>query len=612
MQRMLRQLTTCNVTIGDYLDMCVLPPYIKHCDERPGMTNATCSRAYVQTKATVAKAWTSFTRLNSKHHGPVEFHCGDHKVVTYSDGTIAVLAVTALLVFLAVLSESTQSWARRQVLERTNATRARSGSVNSVSSRHSLQDRSGRSAPLSSCLARCKGAMDGCAGCWTRMNSKILQAFCLTNNFETLFVQSDPNRYPVLDGLRSMSMLWIIFAHTSVVTTELGTDDQNAVALTQQNLPQQCTLGASLAIDTFFFQLGLLTTRVLLRRMQKKRKTFTGKDILTFLLLRWLRLTPLYAFVLFFFAYTVPMLGSGPVWYRMIRATERCATVKQWGPNLLYVNNFVPASFQKSCMSWSWYLACDMQFFFVGLLVLFVYIRINKKVGLACSVLLTVCGVTTGWWVLNKDKGVDAHDDFFDKPYSRVTPFAVGLLMGILLVDFNLETRYSTEDKMGKPGARLSTWLATVLMLGALSTIVAVMYVDYHNFQPNVKQWGFNEIALFQSFGRLAFSLAMAVVTWLCLSGNSRLVNWFLGLGVWEPMGKLTLSAYLLHPIIIQCYYFQQVVLFHFVPINRIVVFVAMAFMTYAVSVVLHLLVELPFAYMLRQFLQKLKHWRVC
>jgi peptidoglycan/LPS O-acetylase OafA/YrhL len=77
-------------------------------------------------------------------------------------------------------------------------------------------------------------------------------------------------------------------------------------------------------------------------------------------------------------------------------------------------------------------------------------------------------------------------------------------------------------------------------------------------------------------------------------------------------MGKLTLSAYLLHPIIIQCYYFQQVVLFHFVPINRIVVFVAMAFMTYAVSVVLHLLVELPFAYMLRQFLQKLKHWRVC
>eukprot|EP00041_Stephanoeca_diplocostata_P035607 m.1261249 g.1261249 ORF g.1261249 m.1261249 type:complete len:149 (+) comp24730_c0_seq16:2058-2504(+) len=96
--------------------------------------------------------------------------------------------------------------------------------------------------------------------------------------------------------------------------------------------------------------------------------------------------------------------------------------------------------------------------------------------------------------------------------------------------------------------------------------------------------------------GRLAFAIAVATVTFLCVNENRGIVNWVLSLSLWEPLGKLTYGAYLVHPIIIRCYYFQQVMLFHYMPFNQFVVFVAMVFISYVVAAMLHVLVELPFA----------------
>jgi peptidoglycan/LPS O-acetylase OafA/YrhL len=59
-----------------------------------------------------------------------------------------------------------------------------------------------------------------------------------------------------------------------------------------ESLPQQFTLGGSLAVDTFFFLSGLLTTFTLLRNMRKYRQD--SFPALWFILMRFVRLTPLY------------------------------------------------------------------------------------------------------------------------------------------------------------------------------------------------------------------------------------------------------------------------------------------------------------------------------
>ena len=402
-QRMLEQLGRCNLTIASYLDKCVEPGYVQHCNG----TAAGCVRGYKETKEAVSRAWNLFVSLNKKNRGPIEFHCGDHKLEGMGTGTVIMAVFTSILLFLCILSEAVQSWEKRQVLTRTSAART---SVNMIG-------RPGSDA--STPLIRVRLPPQTC-----RINSKFLQAFCLSSNFDTLFEQHDQTRIPALDGLRSLSLLWIIFAHTSKMTTELGTDNQNAVALASQSLPLTFSLGANLAIDTFFFQLGHETTRVLLRRMEKKRKAIAWVDTVTFLVIRYLRLTPLYAYLLFFYAYLVPYFGQGPVWYRMTKGANMCAAGGTWWTNLLYFNNFYPQSFQDSCMPWSWYLACDMQFFIVGLMILTIYLRVGHRIGMAFAVLLTAGGVFCGWWVLDKTHR-DPQNNFFDKPYSRVTPFTV-------------------------------------------------------------------------------------------------------------------------------------------------------------------------------------------
>lgn len=44
-----------------------------------------------------------------------------------------------------------------------------------------------------------------------------------------------------------------------------------------------------------------------------------------------------------------------------------------WWRNILYVSNL--SSADKMCVSWTWSLACDMQFFMITTLILFVYVK---------------------------------------------------------------------------------------------------------------------------------------------------------------------------------------------------------------------------------------------
>lgn len=44
-----------------------------------------------------------------------------------------------------------------------------------------------------------------------------------------------------------------------------------------------------------------------------------------------------------------------------------------WWRNILYIHNLFP--YAEQCLTWSWSLACDMQFFIVTTLILMIYIR---------------------------------------------------------------------------------------------------------------------------------------------------------------------------------------------------------------------------------------------
>lgn len=83
-----------------------------------------------------------------------------------------------------------------------------------------------------------------------------------------------------------------------------------------------------------------------------------------------------------------------------------------------YVNNFYPETFHSTCMSWTWYLANDMQFFVLGLLLLKINLK-SVRVGVVLCVAFSIGGVVTGWLLLLKHRG-NTQDDYYDKVRAHI------------------------------------------------------------------------------------------------------------------------------------------------------------------------------------------------
>ena len=54
----------------------------------------------------------------------------------------------------------------------------------------------------------------------------------------------------------------------------------------------------------------------------------------------------------------------------------------------------------------------------------------------------------------------------------------------------------------------------------------------------------------YNSASKIGFTVSLALLCMLCVSGNSRIINWFLTWWIWNPLARLTFGAYLVHPML--------------------------------------------------------------
>lgn len=100
----------------------------------------------------------------------------------------------------------------------------------------------------------------------------------------------------------------------------------------------------TVSTDSFFVIGALLVTVNFLRHCVRNDKP---PNVLKMYFLRYIRLTPAYAMVVFFYATVMRFCGDGPLWERlMVVETNKC--IASWWANLLYVNNYVQLSQQVS------------------------------------------------------------------------------------------------------------------------------------------------------------------------------------------------------------------------------------------------------------------------
>jgi len=106
-------------------------------------------------------------------------------------------------------------------------------------------------------------------------------------------------------------------------------------------------------------------------------------------------------------------------------------------------------------MLWSWYLADDTQFYVLGAILMMVAVERFRTAALVFGGLMLSSWCTTGYIAFmndhepGRDDPLALFDKIYDKPWTRLGPYLVGMATGWLLFTINCRLR------LGKGGAAL-------------------------------------------------------------------------------------------------------------------------------------------------------------
>lgn len=375
---------------------------------------------------------------------------------------------------------------------------------------------------------------------------EITLAFSLISNGEKLFkTTQNPEQLLCLNGIRAISMWWVIFGHEYSLMMFGGISNWKDFTELMADKANMFLFNAPYSVDSFLMMAGLVTMYTFLKAMDKGTKF----NIFLYYLHRYLRLTPAVAILIPIHAFLVPYMGSGPFWGGIDTGySEACR--EYWWSSLLYIQNFVNSNAQN-CMPQTWYLSVDMQLFLLSPFVLLPSVWYPKYLRYLLGVLI-VLGIvvpTVVSYEYNLSSVFAALDiktmlgqiDFliyyYFQTHCRFGPYVVGLLFGDLVYQYKKSKRSYLNKKLS-----ICLWIiAHAILWGCLYGTAPLRDME---FDPVPH-------AIVNGFSRSIWAFGLGIVIYLCVTGNGGFVDAFLSLPVFQLLAKLSYSIYLVHYVLV-------------------------------------------------------------
>mmetsp|Transcript_27292 Transcript_27292/g.43913 ORF Transcript_27292/g.43913 Transcript_27292/m.43913 type:complete len:874 (+) Transcript_27292:121-2742(+) len=444
------------------------------------------------------------------------------------------------------------------------------------------------------------------------MKEKLILSFSVIGTLQSFLQLRTGLNTDSMDGVRSFSMAWVVLGHTAVWpvyrnwgpgqtidTWGPGYQDlgelvpfpgSNVKDAVQSTWTGQVFQSAEFSVDSFFMMSGFLASYITLRKLKGSKPIKTIQQAPVLILHRFLRITPLYMFVVWFYVELIP-LTMHKTDFSMQEVVDACH--ENWWYNLLYIQTVFTNRDVGGCYGVTWYLADDMMFFYTMPFILAAYLW-RKSAGYLLPAALSVASIAYSWWAAKKYEWrfqtylvSDYQADYYGPPWTRCPAYYIGVIFGMFYLDWN-------RNKWKIP-EQYKTAIVTGLVFVICGIFFGTVYGCHGAYQTD-KQWSNDDEAAYIALSKPAWSIGVAMMLFLCFEGEGGLINDFLSILPFRYLSKLTFGMYLAHPTVLSLLYYNRVT-----PLEWSIIAYASRFIfalggTMLGAFVLHLCVELPCA----------------
>ncbi|XP_011303089.1 nose resistant to fluoxetine protein 6 [Fopius arisanus] len=380
--------------------------------------------------------------------------------------------------------------------------------------------------------------------CRSRQNSfcNAISKFSFYTNIIRIFNTNQPgDNVSVVNGIRFFSLSWVILGHEYLLSIQGPSINPFDAREWYQSWSSTYILIAPYAVDTFFVLSGFLTSYLFMKEMSKGRRF----NLITYYLHRYIRLTPAFAAIIILSIYLLPRMGSGAKWDSwMNNQKELCK--QSWWPMMLYVHNYV-GEHRLYCLAHTWYLAIDMQLFWISPIILLALAK-KPKIGLSILSILLIISIITPAIVVGEEKYSASLTANISKPnrlmdmmynlylatHTRAGPWLLGIYLGYLIT----RRRHEINTKF--------------MVLGWILALVAFSFIFFTHkiFQNSNYEWNAPWEIFYAGFARHIWAVGVCWLIYSSMMGYGGVIADLLSLRVFIPFGRISYCVYLIHMII--------------------------------------------------------------
>lgn len=417
----------------------------------------------------------------------------------------------------------------------------------------------------------------------------------------------------VIDGLRVISIIWIIIIHSYNFAFQwLWFDNSFQVRNVYKSIWLQWIANGTFSLDNLFVMSGFLAH---LKLGSDSGGRSSASQMLKYILRRYLRLAPIMLALILLSVALFPSLSS--LSFNMANTSvmfgEWCE--KNWFLNAILLQNWIRTPNQ--CFGHAWFVAVNFQ---MMLSVQFLFYLLSISVASSHRkfkmLLLLVClfasqFVSATLVYVNQlqamplipagsvEKLFEYYRLIYIKPYYWFSSYTIGML----LAAFILEEKKTSKTRTGTIGSRKGRAYPTLFINYSISMMpILVMSLILLSLYPNFvsgSRMSNLEATLYVLLLRPLWSACVASLIYLITCQPNRDVitktlRYILSLKLWLPLSRLSYISYLIHPALMAIFYGSATSAFHYSSLLIIYFTLGNIVLTFAIAFVLHLLLEIP------------------